>query len=147
MLNEHTMGIRCFVVEPIWNKKVVAMSNKKWGNHLIIGWKSLLTEEEKKYPHDFGVGAMWFATWLPKNVTWDNETEPHLYVETPGGTWDIDSRASNCPIKDDKQHRCWVRRGTPPEITVDKHGVTCNAGVGDVQIGKWHGWLEAGELI
>src|ERR1700678_664258 len=38
-----------------------------------------------------------------------------------GHHWYIDGRASNCTMKDDKAHRCWVRHGTIGErLTVDK---------------------------
>jgi hypothetical protein len=144
-----TMGIKCFLIEPILDKNVILFhSEDDWPPfYAHIGWRNPLTGEEKRFTHDFGVGAMWWATWYPKNIVWGNETEPHLMVATPGGDWDIDSRASNCTQPDDTLHRCWVRHGVPPLLDVDKHGVTCNAGAGSIQCGSFHGFLRAGEFI
>lgn len=65
-----------------------------------------------------------------------------------GHHWFIDGRASNCTMKDDDVHRCWVRRGRPEDGTlhVDKNGVTCAAGAGSIDTGQWHGFLHNGEL-
>ena len=58
---------------------------------------------------------------------WDNCDGKHLIVMLPNGRiQDCDSRASNCTKKNDKTHRCWVRHGTPPDITIDKDGETCH---------------------
>jgi hypothetical protein len=71
----------------------------------------------------------------------------HLVVVCPNGyTWDIDSRASNCTMPYDYNHRCWVRHGDPPKITVDKNGVTCAAGAGSILAGDYHGFLQNGIL-
>jgi hypothetical protein len=101
---------------------------------------------------EWGVGAMWRAVWYWKNAAWDNETEPHLIVRCPNGAestrdWDIDSRCSNCGLPGDHLHRCWVRHGEPPNLTVDKAGVTCNAGAGSIALPHWHGFLRNGELV
>lgn len=66
----------------------------------------------------------------------------------------IDGVASNCDKKDDRDHRCWIRHGTPPNITVNKDVInqpasaltTCNAGAGSIQTSNWHGMLQNGEL-
>lgn len=89
-------------------------------------------------------GAMWDATWRgPKGS--DGRC---LTVRLPDGhDWCIDSRASNCTMPDDTEHRCWVRHGEPPEITVNKDGLTCGAGGGSIQTANWHGFLTAGELV
>jgi hypothetical protein len=95
----------------------------------------------------------------------------HLTVVTPDGHWwVIDGRASNCgeecaicSVKyrehthgstDDHRfkgsrptHRCWVRHGVPPNITVDKNGGTCDAGGGSIQTPAWHGFLREGTLV
>jgi len=79
---------------------------------------------------------------------------PHLVVLCPspgsGGyhPWYVDSRAGNCTLKSDTEHRCWVRHGSPEDgtIHVDKKGRTCAAGAGSIQTGKWHGFLHHGEL-
>lgn len=92
-------------------------------------------------------GDMYWNTWYPNHVFWDNQKGPHLEVVLPNGChWNIDSRASNCGSPEDKQHRCWVRHGVPPEITVDKAGHTCTAGAGSIDMGGWHGFLRNGYL-
>lgn len=73
-----------------------------------------------------------------------------LAVKLPGNhTWHVDSMCSNCDMKDDKVHRCWIRHGDPRQcnVTVDKQGNTCKAGAGSILIDKWHGFLTNGELI
>ena len=72
---------------------------------------------------------------------------PHLQVICPNGQgWDIDSRASNCTLPNDNEHKCWIRHGEPPNITVDKNGKTCSAGAGSIQAGNYHGFLINGEF-
>lgn len=95
-------------------------------------------------------GAMWYADWMGENYF---GPDGHcLMVVTPSGReWCIDSRASNCTMRDDrgpfdKAHRCWVRHGTPPNITVDKQGRTCQAGGGSIVSGDYHGFLRNGEF-
>ncbi len=83
---------------------------------------------------------------------WDNCDGRHLMVvlPKPGGTWDVDSRASNCTMRDDRQHRCWVRHGDPtrPEtLHVDKQGHTCQAGAGSILSGGFHGYLHNGQIV
>lgn len=101
---------------------------------------------------EFGAGAMWRATWLVDEDGqhrcwyWENCTSAHLIVMTPGGSWDTDSRASNCTMPNDKTHRCWVKHGAPPNLTIDKNGVTCQAGAGSILSGNYHGCLSNGEL-
>jgi hypothetical protein len=89
---------------------------------------------------------MYYASWLPKDMYWDNKTDEHLMVITPGGEWCIDSRASNCTLPNDRLHRCWVRHGEPPNITVDKAGHTCSAGGGSIISGNYHGFLRNGQF-
>lgn len=94
-------------------------------------------------------GDMFYVTFSSGHC--DNHEPPcsqHLYVVCPDGVWwDIDSRSNNCTMRTDKIHHCWVRHGTPPNITVDKNGATCNAGAGSIQTGSWHGFLRNGELV
>ncbi len=79
---------------------------------------------------------------------WTNCDGRHLIVMLPNSRhWDINSRASNCGLPDDTVHRCWIRHGEPPNVTVDKAGQTCQAGAGSIQSGDWHGFLRAGELV
>jgi len=93
-------------------------------------------------------GAMWNADWLLQEGSNKNRgPDGHcLVVRTPGGDWVIDGKASNCDRPDDDSHKCWVRHGIPPLITVDKNGATCGAGAGSIAIGKYHGHLVNGEL-
>jgi len=88
------------------------------------------------------VGAMWFSDTYP----WKGPDRKSLVVRTPGGDWPIDMQASNCDKKDDKTHKCWVRHGKPPEVTVDKNGNTCGAGAGSILIKGYHGFLRNGYL-
>lgn len=91
-------------------------------------------------------GAMYDAEWLPEAFG-VGEDGRRLHVVCPGGfTWHIDGRASNCTLPDDKVHKCWVRHGVVPNITVDKDGVTCSAGGGSIIAGKYHGFLRNGEF-
>jgi len=122
------------------------------GSHHM--WRRTDTGEEKSRISRFGPGAMWRVTWYKRDDDsglygwdWDNLFEPPLMVTCPNGhDWNIDSRCSNCGSPNDRLHRCWVRHGIPPLITVDKNGVTCNAGAGSIQAGDWHGFLTAGIL-
>lgn len=144
------MVIKCFLLEPVPDESHPLEHDETtdWPSFFAYtGFRNPLTGETREHPHEFGPGAMWWAAWLPKGWTWDNEVEPHLCVETPGGTWNIDSRASNCTQPTDRVHRCWVRHGVPPVITVDKSGLTCGAGGGSILCGGWHGFLRAGELV
>jgi hypothetical protein len=100
-------------------------------------------------------GAMYWSPWTHHPDTdwvcsyWDGCRDPrgHLHVICPGGSeWDIDSRASNCTMPNDRGHRCWVRHGQAPMITIDKSGKTCAAGAGSIVAGTYHGCLRNGEL-
>lgn len=86
-------------------------------------------------------GAMWDASWH-----WRKGPDGRcLAVRCPGGSeWIIDSRASNCTMPGDDEHRCWIRHGEPPGLTVDKNGPTCAAGGGSIQAGNYHGFLRDG---
>lgn len=86
-------------------------------------------------------GAMWDAFWYP----WKGPDGRSLVAKCPGGhEWMIDGRASNCSLPNDTQHRCWVRHGEPPRLTVDKNGLTCAAGAGSILAGNYHGFLRDG---
>lgn len=76
---------------------------------------------------------------------WDNCDGMHLHAILPTGEeWDIDSRANNCALKDERTHRCWVREGVPPDVTAGKGGHTCAAGAGSIQTARYHGFLRGG---
>ena len=94
-------------------------------------------------------GALWYAPWCDQ---FHRPQGPHvLIVKLPDGSdWEIDGQSSNCGIPEDRsqeKHHCWVIHGTPPDITVDKNGVTCSAGAGSIQTARWHGFLQDGYLI
>lgn len=91
-------------------------------------------------------GAMWDAAWLYTmyGPTQDGRV---IIVRCPDGDdWTIDGRASNCTNPSDRVHKCWVRHGQPPMLTVDKNGITCNAGGGSIMTSKYHGFLRNGEF-
>lgn len=95
-------------------------------------------------------GMMWDASWMGENM--HGPDGRCLVVVCPDGhEWMIDGPASNCTMPNDRgpfgsAHRCWVRHGTPPLITVDKAGRTCGAGGGSIQAGSYHGFLRNGEF-
>lgn len=146
------MNVKTYLVVPIFGDPLPGKADDSWPpNRYIVGWKRPDTGEEKAHNYEWGVGAMWHAIWMPRNWDWDNETGPHLLVRCPNGAghrdWDIDSRASNCGLPKDKLHRCWCRHGKEPVVTVNKMGVSCNAGAGSISLPEWHGFLTNGELI
>ena len=67
-------------------------------------------------------------------------------VRTPGGDLNLSSRAGNCSMPFDNEHKCWIIHGEVPEITVDKKGHSCDAGGGSIIMGDWHGFLRKGYL-
>lgn len=118
-------------------------------------------------------GAMWNAYWFAEyGHEWVGPDGQTLTVVCPDGTqWNIDSRANNCDspcenckrswathyqetdpakrcreYKDSRPHKCWIREGAPPMITVGKNGVTCSAGQGSIATGTYHGFLRNGEF-
>lgn len=103
---------------------------------------------ELKYSHQLPPGTLYWEHWHPEKCRqWDNCDGKHLHVVLPNGHhWDIDSRASNCTMKEDRTHRCWVREGEPPKVTVGKNGFTCKAGAGSILAGSYHGFLRNGAL-
>ncbi len=109
-----------------------------------------------EYPVDGGVpglepGDMYWFIHQPGKcyVRWTNCDGRHLVVVLPNGHhWDIDSRANNCTLPRDTVHRCWVRAGTPPSVSVGKSGgQTCGAGAGSIQSGQFHGFLDEGWVV
>lgn len=81
---------------------------------------------------------------------WTNCTGPHLIIIVPTEHWwDPNLRASNCTMKEDLLHRCWVRHGDPAKgevVHIDKRGVTCQAGAGSLAIPGWHGFMHNGDI-
>lgn len=98
-------------------------------------------------------GCLYWAHWYPENMYWDNHKGHMLFAVLPGGGhWNIDSRASNCAKPDDRNHRCWIRHGEPPNIHVDCLGPWCGAGGGSIAYGHpgeksyYHGFLQNGHF-
>lgn len=98
-----------------------------------------------------GPGDMFLVGWLHHDghcIHWDDCTTPHLMVVlSTGHRWDVDGRAANCALPQDRHHRCWVRHGDPPDVTVDKGGKTCAAGGGSIAVPGYHGMLQGGVLV
>lgn len=91
-------------------------------------------------------GMMWDAFWChdTQHVGDDGKS---IHVICPDGSqWCIDARASNCTMPQDNVHKCWVRHGEPPNLTVDKNGPTCAAGAGSIAVPGYHGFLRNGEF-
>ncbi len=93
------------------------------------------------------VGAMWDATWLHSVPSLCGSDGKSIVCRVPTNhDWQIDGQASNC-TRPNEPHKCWVRHGAPPNLTVDKKGDTCSAGAGSIQTTTWHGFLINGELV
>lgn len=151
------MGIACYMIEPVFHETALTTEGKP----AIVGWRRPDTGEEQRLVQEFAPGAMWYSLWLERqykagrrtpnskgSTAWHPGPDGRiLSVLTPGGVWIIDSRASNCTLPYDNEHHCWIRHGTPPMITVDKNGNTCQAGAGSIQCGPYHGFLRNGELV
>lgn len=107
------------------------------------------TEDGRLHPGDMYWVAHYRSAdgteWCPGK--WTNCDGQRLHVQRPNGIgWDIDGRANNCTLPDETTHRCWVREGEPPLVTVGKAGHTCSAGAGSIASGGYHGFLQAGVL-
>lgn len=136
------MAVRCFYLEPVGAPGE--------------GYRRVDTGEVYAHLKDAPPGAMWDAPWMHDYgksrggflMAGPNTDGRFLIVRMPNGhDWMIDSRCSNCTLPEDDDHRCWVRHGEPPNLTVDKNGRTCSAGAGSIQSGNWHGFLRNGELV
>ncbi len=93
-------------------------------------------------------GAMWDADWLHSTPDWCGFDGKCMIAKLPNGhEWMMDGPANNCTKPGDATHRCWIRHGEPPNLTVDKDGPTCNAGAGSIMSGGWHGFLRNGEFV
>lgn len=99
-------------------------------------------------------GDCFYATWLHDNdrcFYWTDCTTPHLTVILPPDhhPWDTSGRANNCTKPNDDRHRCWVVHGDPSKgeiVTVDKNGVTCEAGAGSIATPHYHAMLQGSVL-
>jgi len=97
-------------------------------------------------------GAIYNAWWAFDG--WKGKDGLCLVAKCPDGhEWYIDSTCSNCTLPDDKVHKCWVRHGKVPNLTVDKvcpgdnGNTTCAAGAGSILTPKYHGFLRNGEFV
>jgi hypothetical protein len=109
----------------------------------------------ESWPEDEQPGDAFFLHCERERCTWSNCDGKHLIIILPNGRhWDVDSRAGNCSKREDRTHRCWVRRGDVRDGTlpVDKDGDTCGAGAGSIlshgygSHPDYHGHLQHGEL-
>jgi hypothetical protein len=120
------------------------------------GWiRSDNPQDIRHHASEFGPGAMWFQKvdpdYLAQNAYYHQTADNRvLNVQTPGGSWCIDSYCSNCTRRGEP-HSCWCRHGEAPNITVDKipnpGETTCSAGAGSIQCGDYHGFLRNGFLV
>jgi hypothetical protein len=141
------MSVKCFMVEMLDD----------------TSYRSAETGETWPGLYDLPPGAMFWWTFATSEVSdWHPYNGPEgkcLAVMLPSrNVWLIDSDAKNCTDKEDFQrggHKCWIRHGAPPLVTVDKRaGVegasaekTCGAGAGSIQSGEYHGFLRGGFLV
>lgn len=103
---------------------------------------------EEVSSRDLPVGALWVAVNNEGFYPTGSDGLAIICMLPGKHTWMIDGRASNCTMKDDTKHRCWVRHGTVGErLTVDKNGPTCKAGAGSIKVDGYHGFLRNGELV
>lgn len=124
-----------------------------------VGWSGIILTKQvfasRLYDTSSGSpepGCIYESRWHEDSGCpyWSNCTGVHVQCLLPNGDhWDMDSRASNCTLKDDKTHRCWVRHGSYKDgtITVNKDGFTCAAGAGSIAVEGWHGFLTNGQLV
>ena len=153
-------------LHPGESKFGIAYEDPRWPSHCICGTKfsddvvkqvfeELLLRKQgtdelftiRNLPH----GAMWYAEHYGDIPAWCGPDGKALMVQVLDHPWHVDGRASNCTMPEDNVHKCWVRHGEPPNVTVDKNGHTCQAGGGSiwVRMGKpdgWHGFLRNGRL-
>jgi len=93
-------------------------------------------------------GAMWDAWYYHDWARMCGFDGRSMCVVCPDGhEWCIDGVASNCPIPEDRGHKCWLRTGEPPNLTVGKNVEgqrTCSAGGGSIATPGYHGFMTSG---
>lgn len=134
-----------------WPKKCECGYRFKSGDQWQIFFERIYVRAdtgEKLIWKEAPAGAILEATRYHKYPEWCGPDGRALLCKLPNGhDWHIDGRANNCTMKEDDVHKCWVRHGEPPNLTVDKNGHTCQAGAGSIQSGNWHGYLRNGHLV
>ena len=143
--------IEDFKDDPRWPSRCdcgyVFKQTDEWQVFLAALYKRQDNGEEVTL-RDAQPGAIWDATWYSDTPAWCGPDGKALICKLPNGNeWHIDGRASNCTMPNDEVHKCWVRHGDAPNLTVDKNGNTCQAGAGSILSGNWHGFLRNGELV
>jgi hypothetical protein len=134
----------------------------RWPTHCSCGYEFRLEDEHQLFTshiykrvdtgeemtlRDAPEGAMWDATWFHDIPGWCGDDGRSIICRVPTNhDWNIDSSCSNC-TRPNEPHKCWVRHGEPPNLTVDKNGNTCAAGAGSILTPTWHGFLRNGELV
>lgn len=133
-----------------------------WPTHCACGYEFQLNDEwqlfsdhiyrrvdtgEEYTLRDAPEGAMWDAIWFHGVPSWCGEDGRSIICKVPQNhDWQIDGPCNNC-TRPNEPHKCWVRHGEPPNLTVDKNGNTCAAGAGSILTPQWHGFLRNGMLI
>lgn len=138
--------------EKAWNHRYDEVSSTGIERLYRYGGRDDLSDDE------LPPGAMWDAFYMHEMYPMPDGI--CLMVKLPnGGSWCVDSRASNCeiPFPGGREHRCWVREGDPRtgnvNITKGKPGESCNAGAGSIGWGRgddpeyYHGFLRNGYLV
>lgn len=144
----------------------ISYDDARWPSNCVCGFKfgdgvrkQLFTEELyrradngevitlREAPH----GAMWFSEYLEEYPRMCGPDGKALIVKVMTSEWHVDGKCNNCTMPEDNVHKCWIRHGTVPNITVDKNGVTCSAGGGSIWVNQgrpndWHGFLRNGRL-
>jgi hypothetical protein len=105
-------------------------------------------DTKEEFPQrDLPPGATFDANWMHKWYEGSDGLSVHIMLPNKL-LWNVDGRANNCTRPEDKEHKCWVRRGDPKAgtLTISKEGKTCDAGAGSIQAGNYHGFLRDGYL-
>jgi len=139
-----------FIGDPRWPKNCscgyVFADTDEWQLFSSHIYRRTDTGEEMTL-RDAPDGAMWEAIWYSDIPGWCGDDGRAIICRVPNKhDWHIDGPCSNC-TRPNEPHRCWVRHGEPPNLTVDKNGNTCSAGAGSILTSEWHGYLRNGELV
>jgi len=155
MYSRERFNMKCFFLEDT-GRTVEVPLNHGIENTTVSIYRRSDTGEEIAGLENAQPGAMWFAPWL--DDLYKPQLQHVLVIACPNGyLWVVDAQASNCTKparmnpdgsygREQEDHHCWVVHGKPPNITVDKNGETCSAGVGSVFADDYHGFLRAGEF-